>query len=249
MSVEERPKLIVALDVETLQEAERLVKILYPTVQMFKIGSQLYTACGPQAVQMAGRAGAKVFLDLKFHDIPNTVGNAVLSCTSLSCVVDSLDPGFGKEIKKAVAYPVFMMTIHTVGGQEMMRFAVNAAAERAKELGIIRPKIVGVTVLTSDEQAENTQKKVVAMAISAKQAGLDGVVCSVQEAMAVRQTCGKDFIIVTPGIRPQGLDKGDQKRVATSKAAMEAGSDFLVVGRPIVAAADPLKAAQGFLLG
>jgi len=240
-------KLIVALDVEKLEDAERLVKNLYPVVQLFKIGSQLYTACGPEAVQMVGRIGGEVFLDLKFHDIPNTVSNAVLSCTNLSCVAASLHPGLETEIKGVVRHPVFMMTVHASGGREMMQFAAKAARQRAAELNIDRPKIVGVTVLTSDEQAENTQKKVVAMALSAKEAGLDGVVCSVYEASAVRRECGKDFIIVTPGIRPDSAAKDDQKRTATVREAAAAGSDFIVVGRPIVEAVDPLKAAKEFI--
>jgi len=219
-------ELIVALDVAKLEDAERLVEMLYPTVRLFKIGSQLFTAAGPEAVQMVGKAGGKVFLDLKFHDIPHTVACAVSSCAGLS---------------------VFMMTVHILGGQEMMQFAVQAAKQKASELGIERPKIVGVTVLTSDRAAEETQKTVVARALSAKKAGLDGVVCSVQEAAAVRKECGKDFIIVTPGIRSPGDAKGDQKRVATPAEAMAAGSDYLVVGRPIVAAADPKRAASDFI--
>ena len=215
-------ELIVALDVPKLEDAERLVKILYPTVKLFKIGSQLYTIAGPQAVQMVGKIGGKVFLDLKFHDIPNTVGNAVASCTDLS---------------------VFMLTVHIAGGEKMMESAAMAAKQRAAELGIARPKIVGITVLTSDAAAEDTQKTVVARAISAQRADLDGVVCSVQETAAVRKQCGKDFIIVTPGIRSPGDDRGDQKRVATPAEAVVAGSDYLVVGRPIVAADDPEAAA------
>ncbi len=240
-------KLIVALDVEKLEDAERLVKSLYPDVEMFKIGSQLYTAVGPQAVRMVGKMGGKVFLDLKFHDIPHTVGNAVLACTNLSCVVASMNPNLETEIKGVVSYPVFMMTVHTAGGREMMQFAAKAARQRAKELKIERPKIVGVTVLTSDEESESTEKTVIARAQAAKLAGLDGVVCSAHEAAVVRREYGKDFIIVTPGIRPNGAAKDDQKRTATVDEAIAAGSDYLVVGRPIVAADDPRQAAQGFL--
>ncbi|MEK7849797.1 MAG: orotidine-5'-phosphate decarboxylase [Candidatus Omnitrophota bacterium] len=245
-----KAKLIVALDVENLEKAEQLATLLYPTVELFKIGMQLFTACGLKAVEMVGQKGAKVFLDLKFHDIPKTVFSGVTSGTGLSCepvFVSNTFPNIEQEVRASICFPVFMMTVHASGGQEMMQFAARAAAERAKKLNIDRPKIVGVTVLTSNEQAEDTQKKVVAMALSAKEAGLDGVVCSVWEAAAVRRECGKDFIIVTPGIRAQGGDQGDQKRVATPADAIAAGSDFMVVGRPIVEASDPLKAAKEFI--
>jgi orotidine-5'-phosphate decarboxylase len=220
--MEKKTKLIVALDVDTLEDAKRLVETLYPDVELYKIGSQLFTAYGPQALEMVREAGGRVFLDLKFHDIPNTVASAVRSAAVLD---------------------VFMLTVHTAGGEEMMRAAADAARRKAGE----GPKIVGVTVLTSDAAAGNTRQVVVGRALSAQSAGLDGVVCSVQEAAAARQACGKDFIIVTPGIRlPEG-DRGDQKRVATPADAVAAGSNFLVVGRPVVAAADPLKAARDIL--
>jgi orotidine-5'-phosphate decarboxylase len=223
-----KPKLIVALDVDRLEDARNLVKLLYPAVGLFKIGSQLYTAYGPEALEMIQEAGGKVFLDLKFHDIPNTVAGAV---------------------RAATAFDIFMMTVHAAGGEEMMRFAADAAKKRAAECKIEKPNILGVTVLTSDASGGDTQKLVVERALSAQRAGLDGVVCSVHEAAAVREACGKDFIIVTPGIRPPEGDRGDQKRVATPADAVAAGSNFLVVGRPIVAAVDPLKAAREILRG
>ena len=222
------PKLIVALDIDKLQDAKRLVETLRPAVELFKIGSQLFTAYGPEALRMVEESGGQVFLDLKFHDIPNTVASAVRSATALK---------------------VFMMTLHTIGGEEMMRSAADAAKKHAAELKIERAKIVGVTVLTSDAAIGDTQKIVVDRALSAQRSGLDGVVCSVQEAAAVRQACRKDFVIVTPGVRlPEG-DRGDQKRVASPADAAAAGSDFLVVGRPVVAATDPLRAAQEILRG
>lgn len=222
------PELIVALDVDTLDTAKKLVDILYPAVKLFKIGSQLFTAYGPEAVRMVREKGGRVFLDLKFHDIPQTVCNASSSASTL----------------RAGSAGVFMMTVHTAGGVEMMKAAVRGAADKAKELRIERPLIIGVTVLTSDQQGAETEKVVVERAVSAQKAGLDGVVCSVHEAAAVRKACGRKFIIVTPGIRAQAETAGDQKRIATVEEAVKAGSDYLVIGRPIVQAADPLKAAQ-----
>jgi orotidine-5'-phosphate decarboxylase len=218
-----KSQLIVALDVEKIEEAERLVKLLSPTVSLFKMGSQLWTAYGPESLKAVREVQGRVFLDLKFHDIPNTVGSAVRSAVGLN---------------------VFMMTLHTCGGAEMMKAAAAAAQDRAALLKIERPKIVGVTVLTSDPSGGDTQKIVVERALLAQQSGLDGAVCSVQEAAAVRKACGKDFLIVTPGIRlPEGA-RGDQKRVATPDGAVAAGSNFLVVGRPIVEAPDSLGAAE-----
>lgn len=248
-----KTQLIVALDVEKLKDAEALVELLYPTVGLFKIGSQLFTACGPEAVKMVGSKKAQVFLDLKFFDIPNTVYSAVASGTSSSIAISYISTGFNEskmedQVKEAVRlFPVFMMTVHTSGGEEMMRSAAQAAKVKAEELKRHKPLIVGVTVLTSDKGGAHIEKRVIDLALSAKNAGLDGIVCSVEEAAAVRKTCGQDFIIVTPGIRPQGAQAGDQKRVATPAAAIAAGSDFLVVGRPIVEAKDPPAAAKDIL--
>ncbi len=218
--------LIVALDVETLDEAKALVKKLGVSVEIYKIGSQLFTAYGPQAVREVISLGKKVFLDLKFHDIPNTVANAVTSATGLG---------------------VFMMTVHTIGGQEMMEVAVQAADKKAKAMNIPRPLIVGVTVLTSASKEESTQANVLERAQRAKDSGLDGVVSSSHEVAALRRELGKEFVLVTPGIRPAGSDKGDQQRIATPAEAIKNGSSFLVVGRPVVAAQDPHAAAQGIL--
>ncbi|MEW6075586.1 MAG: orotidine-5'-phosphate decarboxylase [Candidatus Omnitrophota bacterium] len=222
-----KDKLIVALDVDTLTQAERFVDILCPQVKLFKVGSQLFTAHGPEAIKMIGAKGGRVFLDLKLYDIPNTVKNAVYTGVSQQ--------------------PVFMMTVHTEGGIEMMRRASEGAAQRAAELKIERPFIVGVTVLTSATNTAATLSEVVKRALTAKDAGLDGVVCSVHEASEVRKHCGKDFIIVTPGIRPQGAEPLDQKRVATAQDAMQAGANFIVVGRPILEANDPLAVAEELL--
>jgi orotidine-5'-phosphate decarboxylase len=221
-----KTELIVAVDVDTLDKAQKLVRLLSPAVKYFKIGSQLFTAFGPSAVAMAGAKGSKVFLDLKFHDIPNTVGNAAYAGTLPE---------------------VFMMTVHACGGKEMMAKAVEGAGRRAEELGIPRPRIVGITVLTSGASGEDTSALVLERARSAKEVGLDGIVCSVQETAAVRKELGKDFIIVNPGIRPSGSDKGDQKRIGTPADAVKAGASYIVVGRPISEAIDPLKAVQDIL--
>jgi orotidine-5'-phosphate decarboxylase len=251
-----KDKLIVALDVDTLKEAERIVKTLVPSgFKLFKIGSQLFTAFGPEAVKMVGKRGGKVFLDLKFHDIPNTVQNSCYSSTSAGYVAVPSTYSFikawlnlGQKVRESVQYPVFMLTVHTTAGIEALRSAVVGAEERAKELNISRPIIVGVTVLTSENLGERTESSVLERANCAKQAGLDGIVCSVHEAAAVREAYGKDFIIVTPGIRPPGSAVGDQKRVATAQAALAAGADYIVVGRPIIQAPDPLKAARDILV-
>jgi len=209
-------RLIVALDVDNLEEAKRLVDILYPNVKIFKVGSQLFTACGPEAVRMIVKKGAKVFLDLKFHDIPNTVKKAIVSAAKLK---------------------VYMLTVHLSGGKDMLGAAVSIAD---------RPKIIGVSVLTS-ESKEDTKDKVLNLAKLAKAAGLDGVVCSAQETNMIREACGKDFIIVTPGIRPEGYVIDDQVRITTPKEAVKAGADFIVVGRPIIKAENPKEAAVKIL--
>jgi len=225
-------QLIVALDFDTLEKAEALVKLLIPTVRRFKVGSQLFTASGHRAIEMIARYGGEVFLDLKFHDIPQTVYSAVSSGTACSVNIN------GK-----VVFPVFMMTVHTQGGLKMLQEAVRGASEKSASLAIKKPLIVGVTVLTSDTNAANLQDEVLRRAQLAKDSGLDGVVCSGQEVELIRKDCGKEFLIVTPGIRPQSAALHDQKRVVTPEEAIRSGSDFLVVGRPILEAKDPLSVA------
>lgn len=223
-----KTKLIVALDVDTLKEAERLVGILYPTVNIFKVGSQLFTTIGPEVVKMIAKKGARVFLDLKFHDIPNTVAKAVESARALG---------------------IYILTVHTLGGRQMLKEA--AAAARDKQT----PLIIGVTLLTSmDKKVVNElgikrslTDEVIALAKIAKQEGLQGIVCSAQEIEYIRRErgiFGEDFIIVTPGIRPKGYPSSDQSRVATPREAARAGADYIVVGRPIIKAEDPLGVAQ-----
>jgi len=241
--LELKDKLIIALDVDSLDKAEYFVNILYPAVKFFKIGSQLFTACGPEAVKMVGKKGARVFLDLKFHDIPNTVYLSVTTGTASNILITPVSvEGIAGSVKDIMSPPVFMMTVHTMGGVEMLKAAVRGAKEKAEELGISKPFIVGVTRLTSDENDKNTREDVLRAARLAKDAGLDGVVCAVNEATLVREELGKDFIIVTPGIRPKGYAPDDQKRTATASEALAAGADYIVVGRPILEAKDPLKA-------
>lgn len=212
-----QPQLIVALDLPTLKEAERFVRLLKPAVSWFKIGLRLFTVAGPDAVKMVREAGAKVFLDLKFHDIPNTVAQAC---------------------ELAVALGVSMLDVHATGGGEMLEAAAKAVNKKTI--------LVGVTVLTS--QGGDSEERVVELATLCKESGLDGVVCSAQEAAAVRKSCGKDFLIVTPGIRPASYGtQDDQKQIATPLHAIKNGSDYLVVGRPILEAQDPVGAAREIL--
>jgi len=241
-----KDKLIVALDVDTLPEAEKFVNILYPTVKLFKVGSSLFPAWGTDVVRMVGKKGGRVFLDLKFHDIPNTVYSATASGTSSCIAVYSIPSGLdeGKtedQVTKHLCSPVFMMTLHTLGGLEMLKAGMRGAENEAAKQGIKKPILLGVTVLTSEPA---TPEKVLERAHLAKTAGLDGVVCAVSEAQMIRKECGNNFVIVTPGIRPKDYPVDDQKRTATAKEALDAGADFIVVGRPILEAKDPLKAVE-----
>jgi len=219
-------KLIVALDTKSLDEAASLVDKLIPEVKIFKVGLGLFTLYGYAAVEMVKDKGGKVFLDLKFHDIPNTVASAVISASNLG---------------------IFMLNVHTLGGSEMMRKAAEAAKGKAE-----KPKILGVTVLTSmDQKAINEvgieksiEEEVLNLATMARDAGLDGVVASPQETSAIRKKLGKDFIIVTPGVRPEWAARGDQRRVATPSSAIKAGADYIVVGRPIIESGNPVEAAR-----
>jgi orotidine-5'-phosphate decarboxylase len=219
-------RLIIALDVNTDKQAKQFVQSLFSRVKIFKIGPVLFTSYGPKVIELVRKRGADVFLDLKFHDIPNTVANAVRQATRLK---------------------VRMLTLHTSGGEEMLMRAAQAAREESCKLKIKKPLLLGITVLTSDKQSANTKKTVLQRARLAQKAGLDGIVCSVHEVKAVRKACGKDFIIVTPGIRPKSAQSGDQKRVATAKDAFSAGADYIVVGRPIIEADDPLEAAKNII--
>lgn len=217
-----KPELILALDVDSFDEAKRFVDALFPHVKMYKVGSQLFTAVGPQVVEYINKKGAGVFLDLKFFDIPNTIAHAV---------------------RAAARMKVKMLTLHILGDEEMLKEAGKAAREEAGKEGPA-PLLIGVTVLTSKDA---TSSDVFTLAKIGLECGLDGVVCSAREAGFLREKLGKDFIIVTPGIRPDGVAHDDQKRTATVSEAAQAGSTYLVVGRPILKASDPLKAAKMFL--
>ncbi len=232
-----KAQLIVALDLETFEGARTLIDELGDSIEIFKVGSQMFTAYGPFITRYLQSKGKKVFLDLKFHDIPNTVACAVKNAVGLN-VGPNNDPGFE---------PLFMLTVHIAGGKEMLEAAVQAGQAQAKALGVQRPLIVGVTVLTSTARDTGTQELVLQRARIAKEAGLDGVVASVEEAAAIRKELGKDFLIVTPGIRSAETSLHDQKRVATPKAAILQGSNFLVVGRPIIQAPSPRAAVQKIL--
>lgn len=228
-------RLIVALDVETLAEAEGMVDRLRGLVTRFKVGSQLFTAAGPAAVETIHKRGAEVFLDLKFHDIPNTVAAAA---------------------REAARLGVLMFNVHASGGRAMMSAAAEGAAGAARELGVRRPIALAVTVLTSLDRgtlsrelgvAASVEGHVLHLARMAAEAGLDGCVASPNEIAALRTNRGRDWVIVTPGVRPAGAAAGDQSRIATPRAAARAGAHFLVVGRPITAAADPAAAAAAIL--
>ena len=230
-----KPEVIVALDVEERARALDLVRTLIPRIRIFKVGSRLFTAEGPAFIREITAMGASIFLDLKFHDIPATVEGSVRAATAIG---------------------VKMMTVHTSGGIEMMRAAAAAAAGEAQRRALARPAIVGVTVLTSLSASDlaglfvsdgSVRDLVLRLAERAKEAGLDGVVASVEEASAIKRGLGADFAVVTPGIRPAGAAAGDQKRIATPAAAAEAGADYIVVGRPIIGAPSPLEAAERIL--
>lgn len=229
------PRIIAALDVEKRIDAISLVADLRGKVNLFKVGSRLFTSEGPGMISEINDAGGSVFLDLKFHDIPATVAGSVRAACGLH---------------------VFLMTIHTAGGYEMMKAAAQEVASFHEKTGLPRPKLVGVTVLTSmaaEDLAEasgyngRVEDLVLKRAELAKKAGLDGIVASVKEAGRIREELGDSFVIVTPGIRPAGAAVGDQKRVATPRDAIEAGSDYLVIGRPIYQAESPGAAADAIL--
>ncbi|MBI3616647.1 MAG: orotidine-5'-phosphate decarboxylase [Candidatus Omnitrophica bacterium] len=226
-----KSQLIVALDVATLDEAKKLVRALEGVVDIFKVGSQLFTACGPEVVRYLLREGKQVFLDLKFHDIPNTAAGALAAAVNITV------GGRG----------IMMCSLHALGELEMLQAAAQAARKEAQSKGVERPLLVAITVLTSEAKKDNIPRLVLERAALAKEAGLDGVVASSQEVALIRREFGKDFVIVTPGIRPQDSAVGDQKRVATPADAIANGSDFLVVGRPVVNAPDPAAAAKQIL--
>ncbi len=226
--------LIFALDVEDFDQARYWVETLKDNVGVFKIGKQLFTRYGPPVVKMVVEQGADVFLDLKYHDIPNTVAKAAIEATRLG---------------------VRMFNVHALGGGQMMRAAVEQVETYCHEAGCPRPQMLAVTILTSSDQATLAEigierpvdEMVVRLARLAQASGFDGVVASPREAALIRAACGGDFAIVTPGVRPAFAAADDQKRIMTPVAAIAAGATALVIGRPISAAADPLAAAGQIL--
>lgn len=229
------PQLIVALDYADHAPALALGRELAPLHLWGKVGLELLMFAGPRVVRELRAAGLRIFLDGKFHDIPNTVAGAVRGATLTGANI---------------------INVHASGGLRMMRSARDAAADTAALHDIPCPLVIGVTVLTSLSPEElrdevgcsrSAEQQVVELAKLAREAGLDGVVASVWEAAAIKQACGQDFKVITPGIRPQVGIMDDQRRVATPRFALEAGADFIVVGRPITQAADPLAAATAIM--
>ncbi len=226
---EAKNKIIFALDVDKLSEIDRWAELLADKVGMFKVGKELFTSAGPAAVEAVKRHGGEVFLDLKYHDIPNTVAQAMLAAGRLG---------------------VKLANLHALGGPEMMEQAATAVRKQFTDAG--RPRLLAVTILTSSTQetlqavgiALPVEQMVVRLARLAKQSGMDGVVASPLEIQAIRAACGPDFLIVTPGVRPAFAAVDDQKRIMTPAEAVQAGADYLVIGRPIAKAVDPVQAAD-----
>jgi orotidine-5'-phosphate decarboxylase len=224
---EAKRRIIVALDFDRLDAACRMARLLAGHVGMFKVGKQLFTLSGPEGLRQLSALGAKIFLDLKYHDIPNTVAGAVRAAVEL--------PG------------VELLNVHALGGRAMMEAAVNAMPRRAQ-----RPKLLAVTILTSLDQRAirevgiqgTPRERALRLAKLARDCGVDGVVASPLEMRSIRKACGPKFLLVTQGIRPAGSDVHDQKRVATPAEAIRDGADYLGLGRAITQAPDPVAAAE-----
>jgi orotidine-5'-phosphate decarboxylase len=226
--------IICALDTQEVTEASTIAHEVRGHVGAIKLGLEFFTANGAAGVTEITKMGVPVFLDLKFHDIPNTVAKAIAATAGMN---------------------MFMMTVHTSGGQHMLRAAIEASDRVAQVTGKERPLVIGVTLLTSLDQDDisligfnsTVQEQVLRLADLAQSAGLDGVVCSPFEIAPIRKACGSDLTLVVPGIRPEGSAKGDQKRIMTPKQALERGADYLVIGRPITESADRAFAAKTIL--
>lgn len=231
MKSDAKHKIILALDVESLAKAQQLVELLQGDVEAFKVGQQLFTGHGPSVVTMIQERGTKVFLDLKFHDIPNTVAKAV---------------------EEVVRLGVFMFNVHAMGGFEMMQRAVESSQAKAAELAKSPPILLAVTMLTSIEAkalpslgiSSSLEEQVLRLALMAQKAGLDGVVASAQEIEAIKKECGSDFLVVTPGIRFKLSPGDDQKRTLSPQEAIQQGSDYIIIGRPITQSSDPRRALK-----
>lgn len=231
-----KQRLMLALDVDSREKAEEWVHKLKPHIGYFKVGLQLFTKEGPELVRSIRARGGRIFLDVKYHDIPNTVAKACEAATSLQ---------------------VDFINVHALGGKAMMQAAAQALSATAERMRVPKPRLLAVTILTSHD-AKSVKKdiglkgspeaEVKRLALAAKAAGCDGVVCSPQEIGVVRKACGPDFIIVTPGVRPAGAAKQDQKRTLTAGQAVAAGANFLVVGRPITEAPEPAVAVETLAL-
>lgn len=228
-------KIIVALDVDNEEQVYNLVRLLSPPIRYFKVGMRLFTACGPRILRTLKKMGVKIFLDLKYHDIPYTVASTAQVVT---------------------AYGVDMFNIHLSGGREMICSTVEAVRETAVKQGVSPPLIIGVTVLTSFNEKtlyeeagikKKLPRHVVHLASMGAANGMDGVVASPLEAETIREKCGENFLIVTPGIRPSWSVKDDQQRVLTPARALKAGADYLVIGRPIIRHSSPEAAVKKIL--
>jgi orotidine-5'-phosphate decarboxylase len=231
-SLRAKDQIIAALDVATAEEAREITGELRGEVGAFKIGSQLFTAAGPELVREFTHAGLKIFLDLKFHDIPNTVANAAVEAARLG---------------------VWMLNVHTLGGSQMMKRTVDEVRLVCEKEKIVRPLVIGVTILTSSTDEvlseigidSDIESQVAKLARLAADCGLDGVVASPHEIGTIRKAVMKpEFLIVTPGIRPLSATKDDQKRVKTFSQAIDSGADFVVIGRPIIQAKDRPEAVK-----
>lgn len=230
-SLSAKERLILALDVPEPEPALQWVQLLKDEVGIFKVGLQLYTAAGPTVVRRIRELGGEVFLDLKLHDIPNTVAGATAEACRLG---------------------VRMLTLHTLGGAAMLRAARQSADETAAGVGVVPPALLGVTVLTSLSAAdvarlgfrESVEDLVLRLALQGQGAGLDGLVCSPWEVTRLRSSGVDRGFLVTPGIRPQGTPVQDQARAATASEALAMGADYLVVGRPVLKSPNPIEAAR-----
>lgn len=232
--MDNKEKLVLALDVPSYEQAENLVAELKDYVGVFKVGKELFTSCGPKIFEMIKKYNGKIFADLKFHDIPNTVANAARVMTS---------------------YGVDIIDLHSFGGLEMIAMARETIEEESIRLGIQRPKLLAVTILTSLTQQdlerfmikEDMNTYIKHLARLAHEGGADGVVCSPKEISLIKEDIGSDFLTLTPGIRPTWSQKDDQKRVMTPKEAVSLGTDYIVVGRPIIKSENRIEAAKKIL--